>query len=349
MFASTTGEVSKRWMKRLLVAGGAPSLVARFRPPAALILAYHSVQDHPEAFQNTIGFGNTFSTRAFARHMEWVARRFNPIVLEDLTRRLQNGEPMPPRAVAITFDDGYADNYEVALPVLERLGIPATFYVTVGAIERVDRALWFIRLRHAFATSQKLAWLDERQGRTYSLTGAQNRHTAFLDACEHCARSIPPAQEEIVAAIERGLEVDPLSGNGLMMTWEQVRKLRQKGHLVGSHSMTHPNMAHISEDEARREIEESKRKLEEKLGAEVRHFSYPHPVLNPNWTEKTLALCRDAGFKSAVLTLNGPLRAGENPYALPRVYTPQNEFDFSWHLERTLLQRKPLNAHACES
>ncbi len=341
--------VSKRWVKRVLVASGVTRLAARFKPRAALILAYHSVQDHPEAFQDTIGFGNTLSTRLFTRHMELVARRFNPITIENLTRRLQSDEPMPPRAVAITFDDGYADNYEVALPVLDRLGIPATFYVTVGAIERNDRALWFVRLRHAFSTTEKPAWQDERRGRAYSLAGAQNRHTAFLDACEHCAREVPPAQENIVSSIERELEVEPLAGNGLMMTWEQARKLQRLGHCVGSHTLSHPNMAYIREDEARRELEESKRKLEEELGVEVRHFSYPHPVLDPNWTEKTLSLCRGAGFQSAVLTLNGPVRAGAEPHALPRVYTPQNEYDFSWHLERTLLQRRPLGAHGCEA
>ncbi|MGH9327218.1 MAG: polysaccharide deacetylase family protein [Terriglobia bacterium] len=331
------------------MASRATSLLARFRPPAALILAYHSVQEYPEAFRDTIGLSNIHSTHLFAQHLELVARKFNPVALADLLRGLHDHQRVPSRAVAITFDDGYADNYGVAVPLLERFGIPATFYVTAGAIDPNDAALWFIRLRHAFATTQKPEWLDGKRGRAYSLADTEKRHRAFLEACEHCARVVPPAQEDIATSIERELEVEPVPRNDLMMTWDQVRKLHRKGYTVGSHTLSHPNMAHIGEKEARREFEESKRKLEEELGAEVRHFSYPHPVLNPNWTQGTLALCRDAGFKSAVLTANGPVRTGADPYALPRVYTPQNEFDFLWHLERTLLQRQALGTSTSTS
>ncbi|MGH9469857.1 MAG: polysaccharide deacetylase family protein [Terriglobia bacterium] len=331
--------VSKRWVKSFLMASGGVELAGRFTPSAGLILMYHAVEDDPRAVAHTLG-RNALSTALFSQQMEVVARRFTPLSLDDLLRRLAWGEPLPRKAVVVTFDDGYADNCEIALPVLERFGIPATFYVLAGAVAS-GRAPWFVRLRYAFSTTRKPVWRDEPRARTYSLEEDENRRTTFLESCVQCARLDGAAREEFTASVERQLEA-PLVGDRLMMTWSQVRKLIEKGHTVGSHTMTHPNLAYIGEQDARWELKESKRTLEANLGAAIKHFSYPHPVLNPNWTEATQQLCRQAGFESAVVTLNGPVRPGEDFQALPRLYTPADLSDFRWHLERTMFQRKPI-------
>lgn len=100
------------------------------------------------------------------------------------------------------------------------------------------------------------------------------------------------------------------------------------------------NLAHVIADEARSEIAESKRKIETKLGDAVDHFSYPHPALNPQWSPQTLGFTRDAGFQSAERTRCGPVRRGDEPLALRRIY-PANDFrQWKWNLECTFLGRQ---------
>lgn len=323
----------------MLMASGGVALAGRFTPASALILMYHAVEDNPRDVADTLG-RNALAAKFFREHMETLARRFTPIALDELLLRLARGEPLPRKSVVVTFDDGYADNCETALPVLQQLGIPATFYLLAGAVAS-GRAPWFVRLHYAFANTNKSEWVAAPGGPAFSLKGDENRRTAFLESCVQCAKAESAKREAVADSIVQELEAPPLAER-LMMTWEQARKLIEKGHIVGSHTMTHPNVAYISASDAQWEFEASKRVLEANLGAAVNHFSYPHPVLNPNWTDKTQELCSLAGYKSAVLTLNGPVRPGENPQALPRLYTPADISEFRWHLERTSFQRKPI-------
>ena len=124
-----------------------------------------------------------------------------------------------------------------------------------------------------------------------------------------------------------------------MMTWDQVRALRKAGHIVGAHTLSHPNLAHVSQGEARSEIVGSKKRLEQELGEPVEHFSYPHPALNPQWSPQTLEITREAGFKSAVLTSPGLVRAGDESLAMNRVYTEPDADDFAWTLHSAFLGR----------
>jgi peptidoglycan/xylan/chitin deacetylase (PgdA/CDA1 family) len=338
---------SKRWVKRLLTASHAMSLAARFAPPAALILAYHSVHDHPDSYADTIGTNNIHEIAVFAAHMELVARRFSPVTLDEILLFLEGKGSLPPRAVAVTFDDGYRDNLEFAAPVLAHYGIRGTFFVTVDYIDS-PRLPWFIRLRYAFWNTRLVSWRDPWSNRTFKLDGPEDRRCAFLAACEYGARRVGAAQEEVISGIERELEIEPPAANGMMMTWDEVRKLHAAGHLIGSHTLTHPNMAFVSEQEARLEFQESKRRLENELGVRVEHFSYPHPVLDPNWTERTVEISREVGFVSGVTTVSAPVRPGQSPYSLPRLYTPRELSDFRWHLERSLFQRGQGRMQACD-
>src|SRR5262245_8477554 len=111
----------KRWVKKGLVGSNLLAVAQRLRGPRTLILRYHSVQPEPGRYENSLGRGIVHAETVFAEQMEWVARRYEPVTLDDLAAAVAGQRPMPRRGVAITFDDGYADNYQVALPVLNRL------------------------------------------------------------------------------------------------------------------------------------------------------------------------------------------------------------------------------------
>jgi len=322
--------------KKVFVASGALRFAHHLAAPAAVVLRYHSIQDRPEQFANTIGCDSIHATSIFERHMELIARRFNAVSLDDVALFLQGDKTLPRRAVAITFDDGYKDNIRFAAPILNRFGIPGTFYVLVDAVDR-SNAPWYCRLRHAFWKARNPQWTDP-SGVVHDLTDTRARQAAFIDAAGICAKSSAPAREELVQNATRSLEPEPFPNESdLMMTWDDARTLAKSGHIVGSHTMTHPNVAQVSAGDARHELADSKLKLETELGGPVKHFSYPHPALDPQWNESTLQITEELGYATAVTTTVGAVRADARPLAIPRTYIPRAESEFLWHIERTLL------------
>jgi peptidoglycan/xylan/chitin deacetylase (PgdA/CDA1 family) len=325
--------------KKAFVASGALGFAHKLAAPAAVILRYHSIQDRPEQFANTIGCDSIHATSIFERHMELIAQRFTAISLDDIALFLKGDKTLPQRAVAITFDDGYKDNVRLAAPILNRFGIPGLFYVLVGAVDR-SKAPWYCLLRHAFWTARNPKWTDPTTSTVHDLTDSRAREVAFMDAAGICAKSSAAAREELVQNATHSLGPEPFPNESdLMMTWDDARTLVKSGHIVGSHTMTHPNVAHVSADDARSELADSKLKLEKELGAPVKHFSYPHPALNPPWNEATLKITGELGYATAVTTTVGAVRSDARPLAIPRTYIPREESEFLWHLERTLLFR----------
>jgi peptidoglycan/xylan/chitin deacetylase (PgdA/CDA1 family) len=331
---------AKRWVKKISVQSRGLGVLGRFTGPAAVILMYHSVQEHPEQYNDSIGLGIIHATTVFARQMELVAQRYDPVTIEDILAFLKEERQLPRRPVAVTFDDGFADNFELAAPILGRFGIRAAFYLTVDLIG-TPQAPWYCRLRHAFGATRKTTWQDPRNKHLWNLSISAERNGALLGAFDACAPMAGARLEAAVGSIERELEVEPLAERQpLMMDWEQARKLCDAGHLVGSHTLTHPNVAHLATEEARIELTESRRRLQQELFRPAAHFSYPHPALDPHWTSSTVALTAEAGYLTAVTTTGGPIRPGDDPRTLKRIRTPRPEHDFLWNLECAFLGRQ---------
>jgi peptidoglycan/xylan/chitin deacetylase (PgdA/CDA1 family) len=306
------------------------------RPATAVILMYHSIVDEPELTRNTIGISQ--SRRHFEAHMRTLVERFKVVTLDDIAQFAQARRPLPPRAVAVTFDDGFADNYDDALPVLTRYGIPATFYVTVDGIE-TGTLPWYCRVNFAVRTTRRTEWRDSELDRVCHIRTIEERQTVLLRAWELGARKTGRAQREFVQEIETSLDVEPPS-NRMMLTCNELRALRNEGHLVGGHTVSHPNLAHVSEEEARSEIQGCKEYIETVLGESIHHFSYPHPALNPCWNSSTTRITREAGFKSAVLTDCGSVRRGDDPLALKRIYAANALEQWIWNLESVFIGRR---------
>lgn len=326
----------KSLLKKILVHSGMPRAVGRVRAPRVAILRYHSVQAVPGAFADTIGEGIIHSASLFADQMEIVSRGFNVVTMDDILLWLQGAHPIPRRAVAVTFDDGFADNFTVAAPLLERFGLRAAFYVTVRSIG-TNHQPWFCRLRHAFARTSVDTWNVGHDPGVFNLRDADVRRSAFLAACERCAVLTEEGQDEFLDSVERNLNVPELPSNpSLMMDWDQVADLRKAGHIIGSHTMTHPNLAQISEEEARLELMDSKTMLESRLADRIGHFSYPSPILEPHCSVATTRVVKEAGYASGVTCLRGTIGRRNDPLCLPRISAPKDVDEFHWVLETSL-------------
>lgn len=328
---------SKDYIRRIAVGSRILDLAGRFAAQSAAILIYHSVRDDPRDLGDLIGPGITHGASIFARQMEIIAREFIPVTLDDIVLFLKGQANLPRRAVAVTFDDGFADNEEIAAPILNHFGIRAAFYATVGLIG-TSKAPWYCRLRYSFSKTSKPEW-NMPDGKIWNLREPAERGAALLAAFDLCAPMVSEAQERVISQIEAALEVEtPAVSKPVMMNWSQLKMLQKSGHIVGSHTLTHPNMAHVAKDEeARKELTESKKRMEVELRTEIAHFSYPHPALTPQWSAKTVEMTAQAGYKTAVTTTIGPVRADSNPLCLRRVQVPRPEDRFRWNLGRALL------------
>jgi peptidoglycan/xylan/chitin deacetylase (PgdA/CDA1 family) len=297
------------------------------------------VQDDPAPFAHTIGWGIIHATAAFTQQIEMIARDYHPVSIADIQEFLQGGKNLPDRAVAVTFDDGYADNYEIAAPVLDRVGVPGAFYATVKNVENAGPP-WYCRLRNAFHVSSRNDWPDALEDRRWPMGTRPERHESFLVASRRVAKLAGETQMRTLVQIENELEVQPLGYAGApMMSWDQLRGLIKGGHIVGSHTMTHPNLAYVDDAVLRLELKESKRVMEEQFGSPVVHFSYPSPILQPHFNEATVERARQAGYQTSVTCVPGVVRRGQEPLALRRVFAPFQKDDFQWSLEWAFLGR----------
>jgi peptidoglycan/xylan/chitin deacetylase (PgdA/CDA1 family) len=333
----------KDWAKKGLLATGGLRLAADWHDSSAAILMYHSVLPDPSQLADSLG-GIVHSEAAFSGQIELLARDYHPISLNDAVKHLRNGEDFPKRSVVITFDDGYADNYEYAIPILDRAGVPAVFYVTVDCVEN-RRLPWPSRLRFAFRTTHVESWSQrqtpESSARSWSLSDPLLREQAFLAASDTCCRLSGAAQSEFVNRVEHELEAGlPTHFGSLMMTYDQVRSLAGRGHVAGSHTMTHPNMAYLKSEDAHRELAESKQRLELQLNSPVMHFSYPCPAMSPHWNERTVEQSRALGYVTGVTTNSGLTRKADNLLCLKRLHPTKTVDGLRWNLESAFAGRR---------
>jgi peptidoglycan/xylan/chitin deacetylase (PgdA/CDA1 family) len=231
------------------------------------VLAYHRVLPAPDPLRP-----GEPTVQQFEARMRWVASAFNVLPLLDAVRALRNGW-LPPRALSITFDDGYADNHDLALPVLRKLGLPATFFIATGYLDGGcmfnDTVIEALRA----APGPALDLEDLGFGLT-ALGSDEERRQAVGRILEELIYEVPRERAEVAVEIAKRVGIDPPAR--LMMTAKQVRALNDAGMAIGAHTVTHPILAQISLDGARKEIVESKVYLEQITGAPIRLFAYPN-------------------------------------------------------------------------
>lgn len=276
--------------------------------PSVVLLRYHSVREKPEELDPYISVGITHSAAVFRRQMEYVSSTCTPVTLDDLPAFVDGSRAIPKRAVIVTFDDGFRDNYEIAAPILEKCGLRGVFYLPTSAIE--GRPLWIVRLRY------------------WRIKASQTREQ-FLAASRMCASSIEPEREQFLAGLKHTQSVS----DNFTMTWAQARELVKRGHAIGSHTVNHPNLTKIPGAELKEELQSSKKVLESNLGSPVHHFSYPNPILEPHWDETTIEACRLAEYQTAVTSTDGRVTAGTNAFAVPRLHIDGAFSQFTWDLE----------------
>lgn len=250
----------------------------------------------------------------FAAQMDLLASLFNVLPLTEAAARLEAGS-LPARAACITFDDGYTNNLEVALPILSARKLPATVFVSTGFIG--GGRMWndtLIETVRAAAGELNLASLDLG---VYPLPDSAARRAA-IDALIGRLKYLEPVQRlhkvnEIAATAGVALP-----GN-LMMSESQIRTLHRAGIEVGAHTVNHPILTRLDDEQSRREILDSKSTLEHIIGEPVTSFAYPNGRPHQDYEARHVGIVKSCGFATAVSTAWGAARHSSDVLQVPRI------------------------------
>lgn len=290
-----------RWLFNALAPAGGRSRLS--------VLIFHRV--HAEADPL---FPGELHARSFDRQMGWIKRWFNVLPLAEAVTGLRNGS-LPARPAVVTFDDGYADNRTVALPILQRHGLTATFFIASGFLDggRMWNDTLIETLRRCPGPRLDLTGLgldayptDSAEQRRSAIT-ALIRRLKYLDPTERLR------QVEAIAG-HAGAELP----DDLMLTKTQLRELAQAGMTIGAHTVNHPILARLTEGEALVEMVEGKQRLEQIIDRPVHFFAYPNGKPDEDYAKVHVRLARAAGFEAALSTAWGAASTGCDLYQIPR-------------------------------
>lgn len=297
----------------------APALADRGR---WTLLTYHRIIERLD--EDPYRSGMSVRAGRFRAQLEWLARRFDVRTVGDALRTLRADAVGPRPLLSITFDDGYLDNLRVAAPILRAVGLPASFYVTVGGLD-APRPFWWDRVTHAVRTGTRRTPLSSEElqlpGEPRRWSTAPMSRGELVDALLAELWRLPEhAVSPAVSAIERALDADPAPGPTLppRMDRDQVRALHAQGFEIGAHSVDHVNLCLRDPVGMRAEMVGSRSELEQTLAAPVPGFAYPGGRLD----DPVVECARACGFEYALTTLAGTNRADTDPMRLRRVGAP---------------------------
>jgi peptidoglycan/xylan/chitin deacetylase (PgdA/CDA1 family) len=236
------------------------------------------------------------------------------VPLEPSLQALASGQRLPARAVALTFDDGYRDHLDLAVPLLERFGMPATFFLVPGLLSREVQA-WWEMLAWAFARSCKptVRWYGEELP-TRGVPGQRSFRRMLPDLRTRPRHVTERAVSELVDWLEP--EGEP-GDQDLFLDWDGARQLVRRGFAIGSHTMYHPALRYEPTAEQLRELVESRRQLKTALGVDPRVLAYPYGQL-AHYSAETIESAVRAGYTHAVTVRARLVRASTAPHEIPR-------------------------------
>lgn len=252
----------------------------------AMILMYHRVTNE---FRSPLAV----SPERFKRQLAYICEHYQVVPLREMVARLGVDEPLTAPLAAITFDDGYRDNLEIAAPILRQFGVPATLFFAPGPQE-LGRPFWWD--------------LMDAIGLTDESALERLKELPYVEFQEMVTEAIAELRPQRVTELVKRL----------YLTWDEVREWMGLGMGIGAHTLTHPILSRLTEEQARWEIFQSRAVIERQGGKAIDLFSYPNGRAE-DFTAETTAILRDEGFRAACTTIKGWNDRETDPLRLRRI------------------------------
>jgi len=272
----------------------------------ALVLAYHRCLGGAETF---VAPDQGYVTAAqLERQLRFVLKRRRPLLFGELATRADDGP-----YVAVTFDDGYRDVFDVARPILARLGVPATLFVASDAVS--GRAwLWWDRLYRVLARGVGQEF--ELAGRVWRLEDDRAVGRAYRALLAELKRS--EARDQTIATVERRLGDAGVAPGNLYLGWPEVRELKRDGWEIGAHGQNHQILTALPARDARADVAAGADDIACYVGERPRVFAYPNGRPG-DFDAATAEFLRAEGFVAAATMVGGFARADRDPFRVRRL------------------------------
>lgn len=289
-----------------------------------LILAYHRVDDSEYGYESL-----SISIHNFEKQLRHLQKYYKVISLNELCEFIRSEKGLPEGYVAITFDDGYKDNYTNAYQILKKHKMTATFYLTTGYIGTAKMFWWDRVARIAMAVTGKKIKIDMSND-TYPENIKRLLKKIFASTAKDSARltSLITSELKRISEQKKLKILDDLEHklSGWLkdvqtpppnLSWEEVKEMSNEGMEFGSHTVTHPIITGVTHAQAKNEIQLSKSEIEKRIGKHVRSFAYPNGK-SSDINEDIINIIKESKYLNACLAIEGINDLKSDLYALKR-------------------------------
>lgn len=289
------------------------------------VVYYHRVVESNKVNDGLLSDEAGISAEAFEKHMRFMLKHFTPIKPSEVNDVLDK----PGLYFAVTFDDGFEDNYTIAAPILSKLGLSGAFFVVSDFIN-TDKLFWWeqlaVVLKNTNSTKLDLSlinldWLSEHKlENQLSLETGEQKNAAQIKIAAILRHSSPSQIQQFMPALSQQLGVE-LKINGRshpLMTWQQLDDLQNRGFDIGGHTATHANLGTCKPEDYENEILNATVTLKKGLNKDVPTFAYPYGTFS-HYTDEATQTVIDAGYQCAFTTNKGIVTSDSNTFRLPRV------------------------------
>ena len=270
---------------------------------------------HRVLLDQDVYYPNDIDAVAFESQLKIFSSNFNVLTVQDAGRLIKDGN-LPPRSICLTFDDGYKDNYTVALPLLTKYGLKGTFFIASGFLN--GGVMWNDMIteiiRHTSKYSLELSDLGLEK---YVMRSEKEK----LDTTRGIITNIKyfPMDRRISIIEQLKERLGTIDNIEMMMSENDVIKMHKSGMEIGGHTVNHPILSNLSSDETLIEIEDNKKNLEKLLGISLNTFAYPNGKPIRDYGLKDIKILKELGYVSAVSTAWGFCDSKTDTLQMPRV------------------------------
>lgn len=277
-----------------------------------IIIMYHGVADDP------LPHRKFFPNDAFVAHLDAIEKRYTVVTMERVASWMEGGDPLPHNAIVITFDDGYANLLERAMPELVRRGMPATIYWTSASLTDRNARLWFDEVECRILGADSLPSRLELSGHVFKFPPGATR-AAASSVITRALKLIPHAQRErVLTALAASFPVRAEDGARYrLLDRDEVLTLSSRGIEIGGHTMSHVILPRETVEVQRHAIASNFEAIRDITGVPPVSFAYPNGR-SDDVTPDTIRIAREAGYRIAVTAEAGIVRRAGNPFTVPR-------------------------------
>lgn len=304
-----------------------------------LVLYYHKIYDLKRDWN-----GLAVKPETFKKQMEFIKNNYTVLKGDDDWSKCNED------AIVVTFDDGFEDNYLNALPILEEVGIPATFFISTGNINTnhetwCNELVWIIfestRIKEKFVTDSTAVQFEYETDNVYKRTELYRILRTILMRVSNDDRNKIMQDLKIWGNVSNR----EVRTSHRMLSQEQIKQMACSKYVtIGAHTVNHPSLGMLEYDEQMYEILESKKELESIIGKRIELFSYPFGGQS-NFSKDTIRILQEVGFTKAMTTMPAIVGAGFDSYQIPRMGVKECSLDtfkknIEFYLKNTTINEK---------